>query len=149
MLLFDDDLQFRQETTALFLQAQAQLGLGRKARARALLHQLLRRDPNHSLAADLLKGMSDHDFDCDQATDHGVNSEIRHWSMIQCSSSNNFAVRNEQGFEVYSLNNEEIELAVVPELGAKIISLKNLRTGREWLWHPQSRIKAFSESRWR
>ena len=28
MLLFDDDLQFRQETTALFLQAQAQLGLG-------------------------------------------------------------------------------------------------------------------------
>ena len=34
MLLFDDDLQFRQETTALFLQAQAQLGLGRTARGR-------------------------------------------------------------------------------------------------------------------
>jgi len=33
MLLFDDDLQFRQETTALFLQAQAQLGLGTKAMA--------------------------------------------------------------------------------------------------------------------
>ncbi len=30
MLLFDDDLQFRQETTALFLQAQAHLGFGQK-----------------------------------------------------------------------------------------------------------------------
>ena len=36
MLLFDDDLQFRQETTALFLQAQAQLGLGGKCRARTI-----------------------------------------------------------------------------------------------------------------
>jgi galactose mutarotase-like enzyme len=57
--------------------------------------------------------------------------------------TDHFAVRNEQGFEVYSLNNEEIELAVVPELGAKIISLKNLQTGREWLWHPQSGLKLF------
>ena len=54
MLLFDDDLQFRQETTALFLQAQAQLGLGRKARARSLLRTVLNRDPNHTLAADFL-----------------------------------------------------------------------------------------------
>ena len=54
MLLFDDDLQFRQETTSLFLQAQAQLGLGRKAKARALLRTVLRRDPNHALAADFL-----------------------------------------------------------------------------------------------
>lgn len=53
MLLFDDDLQFRQETTALFLQAQAQLGLGRKAKAASLLEMILRRDPNHALAADL------------------------------------------------------------------------------------------------
>ena len=57
MLLFDDDLQFRQETTALFLQAQAQLGLGKKARAKSLLQTVLRRDPNHALAADFLKGM--------------------------------------------------------------------------------------------
>jgi tetratricopeptide (TPR) repeat protein len=54
MLLFDDDLQFRQETTALFLQAQAFLGLGRKTRAKSLLQTVLRRDPNHALAADLL-----------------------------------------------------------------------------------------------
>lgn len=54
MLLFDDDLQFRQETTALFLQAQAQLGLGKRARAKSMLQIVLRRDPNHALAADLL-----------------------------------------------------------------------------------------------
>jgi tetratricopeptide (TPR) repeat protein len=58
MLLFDDDLQFRQETTALFLQAQAQLGLGRTAKARALLQTVLQRDPNHALAADLLRGLA-------------------------------------------------------------------------------------------
>jgi tetratricopeptide (TPR) repeat protein len=61
MLLFDDDLQFRQETTALFLQGQAHFGLGRKARAQALLTRVLRRDPNHPLAADLMKEMHDHD----------------------------------------------------------------------------------------
>lgn len=55
MLLFDDDLQFRQETTSLFLQAQACLGLGYKTKARALLKTVLRRDPNHALAADLWK----------------------------------------------------------------------------------------------
>jgi tetratricopeptide (TPR) repeat protein len=53
MLLFDDNLQFRQEATALFLQAQAHLGLGRKAKAKNLLSEVLKRDPNHALAADL------------------------------------------------------------------------------------------------
>jgi hypothetical protein len=53
MLLFDDDLQFRQETTALFLQSQATLGLGQTTQARTLLKIVLRRDPNHALAADL------------------------------------------------------------------------------------------------
>jgi tetratricopeptide (TPR) repeat protein len=54
MLLFDDDLQRRQETTALFLQAQAQLGLGNRATAKKLLSVVLRRDPSHALAADHL-----------------------------------------------------------------------------------------------
>ena len=53
MLLFDDDLQRRQETAALFLQAQAQLGFGQKAQAKKLLAVVLQRDPNHALAADL------------------------------------------------------------------------------------------------
>jgi len=52
-------------------------------------------------------------------------------------------VRQQQGFEVYVLNSGKVELAVVPELGAKIISLKNLRTGREWMWHPSGGLKLF------
>jgi len=51
MLLFEDDLQFRQETSARFLQALAWLGLGRAAKARSLLRAVLQRDPNHALAA--------------------------------------------------------------------------------------------------
>ena len=57
MLIFDDDIQFRQDTAALFLQAQARLGLGQKPKAKSLLQAVLRRDPNHALAADLLSGM--------------------------------------------------------------------------------------------
>jgi len=58
MLLFDDNLQRRQETTALFLQAQALLGLGRKLQAKKLLNTVLQRDPDHALAADLSKELS-------------------------------------------------------------------------------------------
>ncbi len=54
LLLFDDDLQFRQQTTALFLQAQAQLGLGKMSAAKGLLSAVLKRDPNHALAEDLM-----------------------------------------------------------------------------------------------
>jgi hypothetical protein len=57
MLLFDDDLPYRQETAALFLQAQAELGLGHQARAEALLRTVLRRDPNHAPAADFQRGI--------------------------------------------------------------------------------------------
>ena len=54
MLLFNDDLQYRQESSALFLQAQAQLGLGKRLAAKKLLQKVLRRDPSHARAADLL-----------------------------------------------------------------------------------------------
>jgi tetratricopeptide (TPR) repeat protein len=54
MLLFDDDLQLRQATTARFLEAQARLGLGQTARAKQLLASVLRRDPQHASAADLI-----------------------------------------------------------------------------------------------
>jgi tetratricopeptide (TPR) repeat protein len=57
LLLFDDDLQFRQETTARLLAAQARCGLGQLARAKSLLADVLRRDPNHALAADFLAVM--------------------------------------------------------------------------------------------
>lgn len=54
LLLFEDDLELRQQVSAWFLQAQAQLGLGRKAKAKKLLRLVLRRDPNHAAAADQL-----------------------------------------------------------------------------------------------
>jgi tetratricopeptide (TPR) repeat protein len=53
MLLFDADIQACQVTTARFLQAQALLGLGQKAKARHFLADVLSRDPNHALASDL------------------------------------------------------------------------------------------------
>ncbi|HEY0257209.1 MAG TPA: tetratricopeptide repeat protein [Candidatus Methylacidiphilales bacterium] len=53
MLIFDDDLEARQTTSALFLQAQAKLGLGKHSEAAALHAQVLKRDPNHALAQDL------------------------------------------------------------------------------------------------
>ncbi len=57
--------------------------------------------------------------------------------------SKDFAKRRLQGFVGYVLRNEAVELVVVPELGAKIVSLKNLRTRREWLWHPKENLKLF------
>ena len=51
--------------------------------------------------------------------------------------------RSEQGFEVFGLRNEVVEIALVPELGAKVISLRNLATGCEWMWHPPAGMKLF------
>ncbi len=56
MLLFADDLTARQQTTALFLEAQARLGLGQGAAARRLFRRVLARDPGHAGARDLLAG---------------------------------------------------------------------------------------------
>jgi hypothetical protein len=57
--------------------------------------------------------------------------------------AHSFAVRQQQSFAIHVLKNEEVEIAVVPELGARIISLKNLRTGRDWMWHPAGGLKLF------
>jgi galactose mutarotase-like enzyme len=39
-----------------------------------------------------------------------------------------------EGFAAYALENDALRVVVLPELGGKIISLRSLRTGREWLW---------------
>jgi hypothetical protein len=52
-------------------------------------------------------------------------------------------VKNVQGFKAYQLTNDLVLAAVVPELGARLISLKDLRTGREWLWHPTAGLSLF------
>ncbi len=64
-------------------------------------------------------------------------------SLISHDSKVRREVRTTQNFKVYTLSNKEVQIAVVPELGAKIISLKNLQTGREWLWHPRNELTLF------
>jgi tetratricopeptide (TPR) repeat protein len=53
LLLFDDDLQERQQNRARLMQAQAAAGLGRRKVALALIDEVLRIDPNQTLASDL------------------------------------------------------------------------------------------------
>jgi TolA-binding protein len=57
MLLFDEDINARQQTNALFLEGQALLGLGRNAEARKRLLAVLDRDPSHPIARDLMDQM--------------------------------------------------------------------------------------------
>ena len=38
------------------------------------------------------------------------------------------------GFETLEVNTGSLSLCLIPELGGKINSLRDLRTGREWLW---------------
>jgi len=38
------------------------------------------------------------------------------------------------GFETFEVNTGLLSLCLIPELGGKISSLRDLRTGREWLW---------------
>ena len=48
-----------------------------------------------------------------------------------------------QGFPVVGLANSNLEIRTIPELGAKICSLINCRTGREWMWIPPGGPKYF------
>jgi len=38
------------------------------------------------------------------------------------------------GFELVGLRTDRVEIAIVPQLGAKILRLKNRCSGREWMW---------------
>ena len=42
----------------------------------------------------------------------------------------------EQGFATVRLANNRVAVAVVPELGAKLVSLRRADSAREWLWRP-------------
>jgi cytochrome c-type biogenesis protein CcmH/NrfG len=55
LLLFEDDLQRRQEVAAHVMLGQARLGMGDLAGARRELEEALRLDPSQPLAADLLR----------------------------------------------------------------------------------------------
>jgi hypothetical protein len=56
-------------------------------------------------------------------------------------------IHEDQGFRHYVLGNSQVQLEVVPELGAKIVSMRNLRTGREWMAAPDSSRKLFRNQR--
>jgi tetratricopeptide (TPR) repeat protein len=60
LLLFDDDIQYRRQTTAMFLTAQAHLGLGNSAEAQKLFTEVRRRDPSHILAGEFLIASEEH-----------------------------------------------------------------------------------------
>jgi hypothetical protein len=64
-------------------------------------------------------------------------------SLTSYDSKVRSEMRTTHDFEVYTLGNNRVQIDVVPALGAKIISLKNLETGREWLWHPGDELKLF------
>ncbi|MDZ4816190.1 MAG: hypothetical protein SGI71_07980 [Verrucomicrobiota bacterium] len=49
-----------------------------------------------------------------------------------------------QEFEVFVIRNEYLEVRVIPALGAKIIGVKYLPTGREWMWRPPGEVKLFA-----
>ncbi|MEN8172470.1 MAG: hypothetical protein ABFS03_06270, partial [Chloroflexota bacterium] len=50
--------------------------------------------------------------------------------MTRCSITNDTV----NDLEVVGVNTGALSLGLIPELGGKINSLKDLRTGREWLW---------------
>jgi galactose mutarotase-like enzyme len=47
-----------------------------------------------------------------------------------------------EGFESVQINTGMMELSIIPELGGKVNSLRDNRSGREWLWrHPRFEYK--------
>lgn len=40
------------------------------------------------------------------------------------------------GFDLIGLRSTRVEIAIVPQLGGKLLNLKNRRSGREWMWRP-------------
>lgn len=51
------------------------------------------------------------------------------------------SVRRVNGFAVHTLRNDAASVSMVPELGGRIVSLRDRITGREWLdgWEPSSK----------
>jgi galactose mutarotase-like enzyme len=45
-------------------------------------------------------------------------------------------IEQQDGIEVHVLRSAEVEVRIIPELGAKISSLKDRHSGRQWLWSP-------------
>jgi galactose mutarotase-like enzyme len=48
------------------------------------------------------------------------------------------------GFSARRLSNAFLSVDVVPELGARMVSLKNIRSVREWCWNPDESMQLFA-----
>jgi len=48
--------------------------------------------------------------------------------------------QHHQGFELITAETEHASVTMIPELGARIMSLRDLRGGREWLWRPEGTL---------
>ncbi len=46
-----------------------------------------------------------------------------------------------QGFELITAETEHASVTVIPELGARLLSLRDLHSGREWLWRPEGPLR--------
>lgn len=63
--------------------------------------------------------------------------------MMNASRKTTRFLLEEQGYEVHGLRNEAVEIAIVPALGAKVVSLVDLAAGQQWMWHPPAGMKLF------
>ena len=51
-----------------------------------------------------------------------------------------------QGFHVCGLRSQAVELRVLPQLGAKLFSLRHLPSAREWMWSPTNDAPLFANA---
>lgn len=49
--------------------------------------------------------------------------------------------QHHQGFQLITAETEHASVTVIPELGARIMSLRDLHGGREWLWRPDGPLR--------
>ena len=54
--------------------------------------------------------------------------------------------RRVDGFELVGLENSHLSLAIAPALGAKLVSLVDRASGREWMWRPTPQLRLFAKS---
>ena len=57
------------------------------------------------------------------------------------------SVSDKDGFCSVHLENEFLSVSVVPELGARIVSLRDKQSGRDWLWRPSGPLKLWRNHR--
>ncbi len=48
---------------------------------------------------------------------------------------------NHTGFERLQLASEQVTVVVIPELGARLLSLRDNQSGRDWLWRPDGDLR--------